>query len=365
VTLHRRVALPEPARRTARRLKQCETATALLDRVRPLNLPTERARLVAAYASGRRPPLELAYAPRPELGDVLRALDEASRSLDAREVEQALLLERTDELRLEAELAERAGQTDFKALAARRFPLPDADARLREIAHAGLPAPVKAIGSEPASDERTHLSDDDRDPDSLLSQISRRVFAQRLPVRVEVDAGLVALAAVADGLVRVRSGMLLSARVGSRIALHEVEGHLLPRQAGAELGGVFLAGSAHTSETEEGRALLLEERAGLLDAARRAELCRRYLAAASVRDGAEFWETCELLLKAGADVEAAVELGCRVHRGGGLGRELVYLAGYEQVKAALSTDPWLERALVAGRVSLEAARRLWDQLGGI
>ncbi|HKY41189.1 MAG TPA: tyrosine/phenylalanine carboxypeptidase domain-containing protein [Polyangiaceae bacterium] len=363
MTLRRRAALTEPVLRAARGLKHCEMATALLDRVRPLNLPAERARLTAAYTGGRRPPLELAYAARPELGDVRRALDEATRSLDPREVEQALLLERADELRLEAELAEHVGQADFKALAARRFALPGDDARLRQLAHAGLPE--MASGGDSASVEPTHLSDDDRDPDSLLSQISRRVFAQRLPVRVELDAGLVALAAVADGLVRVRSGMLLSARVSRRIALHEVEGHLLPRQAGAELGGVFHAGSAHTSETEEGRALLLEERAGLLDAARKAELCRRYLAAASVRDGAEFWETCELLLEAGADLAAAVELTCRVHRGGGLGRELVYLAGYERVKAAFATDPWLERVLASGRVSLDAARRLWDLLGGI
>jgi hypothetical protein len=361
VTLDRRVALPEPARRAARRLKQCETATALLDRVRPLNLPAERARLTAGYSAGRRPPPELAYAPRPDLTEVRRTLDEACLSFDAREVEQALLLERAGELRLEAELAEQLGQADFKALAARRFPLPDDDLRLRQLARAELePRPLPATLSEP-----THLSDDDRDPLSLLSQISRRVFAQRLPVRIEVDAGLVALAAVADGLVRVRSGMLLTAGVGRRIALHEVEGHLLPRQAAAALGGVFLAGSANTSETEEGRALLLEERAGLLDAARKTELCRRYLAAASVRDGAEFWETCQLLHEAGAHVSDAVELACRVHRGGGLGRELVYLSGFEGVKAALSVEPWLERVLASGRVSLDAARRLWGLLGDV
>ena len=84
-----------------------------------------------------------------------------------------------------------------------------------------------------------------------------------------------------------------------------------------------------------------------------------------MRDGAEFWETCEQLLQAGADVAAAVELACRVHRGGGLGRELVYVAGYERVRAAFATEPWLERVLASGRVSLEAARRLWDLLRGI
>jgi hypothetical protein len=159
-------------------------------------------------------------------------------------------------------------------------------------------------------------------------------------------------------VVRVRAGVRLSASVGRRIALHEVEGHLLPRVSGGELGGVFLAGSARASEDEEGRAILLEERAGLFDGVRRAELGRRYLAATSVREGAEFSETVDLLLETGAELTAAVELGCRVHRGGGLGRELVYLAGYQRVAAALAERPELELWQRRGRVSLAAAALL-------
>ena len=356
MTLRRRVALAEPALRAAERLKRCEGAIALLDRVRPLNLPAERLRLAAEHARGRCAALELAYAVPPELGEVRRALDDVRGSLDVRDVEEQLLLERADELALEAELVEHVGQQTFRGLAARRFPLPHDDARVRQLARAG------ARSVRPASTERTHLSEDERDPNSLFSQISRRVFTERLPVRVEADAGLVALAAVAEGIVRVRAGVRLSARVGSRIALHEVEGHLLPRQAGTALGGVFQAASSRATEDEEGRALLLEERAGLLDQARHAELCRRYLAAASVRDGAQFWETFELLLETGADVQATIDLGCRVYRGGGLGRELVYLAGYERVKATLALEPELEALQRAGRVSLEAGRRLLTQL---
>jgi hypothetical protein len=150
----------------------------------------------------------------------------------------------------------------------------------------------------------------------------------------------------------------LSAEVGRRIALHEVEGHLLPRASGKQLGGVFWAGSVGASEDEEGRAILLEERAGLLDAARRAELGRRYLAAASVRDGAELWDTVELLGKTGAEASACIDLACRVHRGGGLGRELIYLAGYLRVAEALAREPRLELLLAGGRVALGAAREL-------
>jgi hypothetical protein len=146
--------------------------------------------------------------------------------------------------------------------------------------------------------------------------------------------------------------------VAARIALHEVDGHVLPRVAGKGLGGVFFAGSARGSEHEEGRAILLEERACLIGMARRAEIGLRYLAAESVRDAADFWETFEVLRGHGAGVEMAVELSCRVHRGGGLGRELVYLAGYAHVARSLRARPELEAVLASGRISTDTAERL-------
>lgn len=353
MTLRRRRALAEPALRAARQLKRCESAIALLDRVRPLNLAAERARLATACAAGRRPAPELRYAPGAELEDVKRALGAACAPLDQREPEQRVLAARAAELELEAALCEQVASPGFGALAARRFPLPKDDAALRRRARELLAEPQSAPSSE-----ALHESDDASDPHSLLSVLTRRVFAERLPARVEVDPGLVALAAVADGVVKVRAGARLSAEVARRVALHEVDGHLAPRVSGQALGGVFLAASPGASQDEEGRAILLEERAGLLGAQRRAELSRRYLAAASVRDGADFWQTVELLRETGADPFSAVELGCRVHRGGGLGRELLYLAGYLQVRETLDREPELEALLRAGRVSLAAAREL-------
>jgi hypothetical protein len=354
VTLRRRRPLPQAVKAAAQQLKQVETAIALLERVRPTNLAAERARLLLAFRTGERPLAQLAHAPAVALADLRRALAAIAGALDASDPEQRLLAGRAQELDLEAALAEQVGCSGFRKQAARRFPLPHDDHALREHAARFIQSSV----TEPSGEIALHASDDQRDPHSLWSQIARLLSARKLPVRVQADGGLVPLAAVADEVVRVRAGARLSAAVGRRIALHEVEGHLLPRASGKQLGGVFLAGSAGASEDEEGRAILLEERAGLLDAARRAELGRRYLAAASVRDGAELWDTVELLGKTGAEAGACIELACRVHRGGGLGRELIYLAGYLRVAEALGCEPRLERLLAGGRVSLDAAREL-------
>jgi hypothetical protein len=41
-----------------------------------------------------------------------------------------------------------------------------------------------------------------------------------------------------------------------------------------------------------------------------------------------------------------------------LGRELIYLVGYQSVAVALARRPELERVLVSGRVALDAAEAL-------
>lgn len=355
MSLRRRYPLAEPVALAARQLKQCETELALLDRTRPRDLTAQRVRLVAACSAGHYPPPLFEYQAAPDLSAVRHGLEQLGRLLSEKELESALLRERIDEVALEAELVEAVGTPAFRALAARRFALPSERAELHEAALRCLDAAAEAA---PSSSE--HFSDDKHDPSSLWSLLARRIERERLPVRIEVMPGLVSLAAVADGVVRVRAGARLSRRVAERIALHEIEGHVRPRLAGQRLAGVFLAGSAGATEDEEGRAILLEERAGLLATGRRRELGLRYLAAESVRDGADFWQTFRLLFERGSSADAAVELACRVHRGGGLARELVYLAGYRRVAGALSVRPELEALLASGRVSCAAAARLLD-----
>ncbi len=356
MSVQRVAPLSEPAARLARELKRCEARVALLDRVRPLNLAAELSRLGAGFAAGARLAPAFEHGPPAQLGEWRRLLSEAARLLEPGDVEDMLLAGRARELEREAELAEHVGLPSFAGLAARRFPLPEQAATVRSLVESFLMAPAQPPPVAPA----LHSSDDRADPESLWSKISRRLSGERWSVRVELVPGLVSLAAVADGVVRIRPGARLTARTAERIALHEVEGHVRPRVRGAALGGVFLAGTTRCSEDEEGRAILLEERAGLLDAERRQELARRYLAVESLRQGAELWETFEVLGRSGASAASALELSCRVHRGGGLGRELVYLTGYARVAYGLGKEPKLEAIMRAGRVSLGAAALLVD-----
>jgi hypothetical protein len=348
--------LPDELASVARRLKQIEASVALLDRVRPLNLTQELERLSRGFEAGERLEPAFAYAKPGALGGLRRELSELAHSLDGVDTEARLLMERATELELEAALGEHVGEPQFAGLAARRFPLPDDLVAAAKLADQFLASPGAATG--PASAGPLHDSGDARDPRSLWSELSRRLEAERWPVRIELVVGLVSLAAVADGVVRVRAGAALGAREARRIALHEVEGHVRPRVLGQRLGGIFAAGSARVSLDEEGRAIWLEEQAGLLEPERRRELARRYLAAASVRSGADFWDTVALLGQRGATLRAAVELAGRVHRGGGLGRELIYLTGYQRVAVALGRRPELERVLSSGRVGLAAAEAL-------
>jgi hypothetical protein len=55
-----------------------------------------------------------------------------------------------------------------------------------------------------------------------------------------------------------------------------------------------------------------------------------------------------------------VTVAARVHRGGGLGREIVYLPARFRVRAAFETDASLELMFERGRVSVDAARILRD-----
>jgi hypothetical protein len=356
VTVRRCQPLADGVAAVARRLEHLETQVALLDRVRPVNLTSELTRLTRAFEAGQKLAPTFDYAARPALGAVRSELSSLATALDQAEPEQRLLSERARELELEAALGEHVGAPAFDALARQRFPLPPAPSSTRKLAELFLSAPRGPNDRENAG--ILHDSSDPRDPHSLWSQLSRLLDAERFPVRVEVVVGLVSLAAVASGVVRVRAGARLSEQTARRIALHEVEGHVRPRVNGQQLGGVFSAGSAHASQDEEGRAILLEERAGLLDAERRRELGRRYLAVESLRDGAEFWDTVTLLGQRGATLPEAVELTSRVHRGGGLGRESIYLVGYQRVATALGRRPELEQVLRSGRVTLDAAEAL-------
>src|SRR5690606_4276123 len=141
-----------------------------------------------------------------------------------------------------------------------------------------------------------------------------------------------------------------------RVAVHELYGHVLPRQrASVQRLGLFHVGSAGGNDEQEGLALFYEANHHLLDGARKSELALRHLAALALFEGASFHETVTgLIARHGAQPDVAVSLGLRVYRGGGLGREVAYLPAYLRVVRRVGDDAGTLSWLSSGRLSLTA-----------
>jgi hypothetical protein len=323
----------------------------LMARLAPRDVDHEVARLTLAFERGERSAVTWQRREAPVLAPTRRALEAVQRAASELGPLGHLYAERAAELGSEARLVEALGTPRFRALAAERFPEPSASLARQcdDFASAALSLP------EPAGDA-LHRSDDEADPASLVALLGRR--ARELGLGIEVRVSRAQLA-TGDGLVVVRAGVLLRAATAQRIATHELLAHALPRaRARYASSPIFRAGTAGAADHEEGRAVLIEKRAGLLDTERQRELAWRHRAALGVRRGAEPHDTIASLLGDGAPLARAVELALRVHRGGGLGRELVYLPSFFEVERALAEEPALERWFERGRVGLAAARAL-------
>jgi hypothetical protein len=334
-------------------LARAERSIALLDRCRALNAASERERLLADWRRGRESRPAWIHARGPDLRDARAALDLVADRASAAGAWGRLYAERAAELAAEAAIADALGRPEFTERAARRFPLD------RSADGADAEAIARAWCAEPPPPEDEldrHRSDDESDPESLISALRRAVGIHRLPFRVVISAELPCAAATGDGVLLVRAGVWHSPPEVRRITLHEIEAHAMPRmRARGESLGLYRVGTARGSDDEEGRALILEERAGLLDARRKHQLARRHRATIALRHGADWVETVRLLRRLGASLAEAIDLACRAHRGGGLGREIVYLTARARVLRALERDPEIESWMARGRISVDAA----------
>jgi hypothetical protein len=338
-------------------LIRAEETIALVERATPTNAQLEIQRLSAVGPRGGRLLPAFVYESLPELSGVRRGLERVAREVSAHGRLGALHAARAEELELEACLVERIGTPAFSALAAERFRVPSGElaGQVTTFVEAAL------VATEPTAmrDIELFASDDRGSRASLVSELTRRAAELALPLRVEIRPRQLAIAATGHGVVAIRPGVPLSAETAARIALHELLAHALPRARSAHAPLLLLrAGTAGSIESEEGRALLVEARAGKLGPARRRELALRHVAALSVRSGADFEETFRALAARGAERPRALEIAVRIHRGGGLAREIAYLPAYHEVARAFAEDAELERWFERGRVSLGAARDL-------
>jgi hypothetical protein len=205
------------------------------------------------------------------------------------------------------------------------------------------------------------LASDDPDPRSLLSRLRAEVGRLRLPFAVVVKPSLAPLAATGDRVILVACGRPTSLEDVERTVLHEIEGHVRPRARALAFAHVLLrAGTARGNDDQEGRALLLEERASLLGPRRRRMLAARHRAVEAMCDGAAFPDVTTMLTRDhGVAPEDAVVCAERAFRGSdgvhpGLGRERVYVEALLRVRGHLEAHPEDEQVLEAGQVSIEA-----------
>jgi hypothetical protein len=336
----------------ARTLLSAEDGVRLLPRAAPRDAASETARCQRAFSLGQKLVLERDARAPVDLSPVRRALArvaEVTRPLGAF---GCLHAERAAELELEARLVESLGTRGLPLLAAERFPTPPpAAARECDV----FVTEALALPEEPA--EALHASDDEADPHSLVVRLRARAREVGLSLSVRVSREQLATAATGTGVVSVRPRVLLSARAVERIVTHELLGHALPRARAAYADWtLFRAGTRGAGDDEEGRAILCEQRGGWLGAERRRELALRHVAALGVRAGAEPRDSVKRLVELGAPVARAVEIAVRVHRGGGLAREIVYLPAYLAVRRAFAAEPALERWFERGRVDLATAQ---------
>ena len=339
----------------AQALARAESQINLLARSHPTNWHQLHASVTDDWHAGRALQPRLQFLPLPDFSELRRALGK----IEVWAVDQGawgrLWAARSSELSLEAEMAEQLGTHAVRALAQRRFQGGhEASAEsLRRLARRW------AFGEPASACDVAIRSDDEHNGESLASQMRRELEKHQWPFTIRFDGRLAAHGAVDDKFVWIKPGVLLRRFESKRIVVHEVHGHVARRAAlRSPNNRVYQCGFAGVDADEEGRALWLEEKAGLLDASRRVELGRRHLAADACRQGADFREAVQLLIEIGTSLDQSISTMLRVWRGGGIAREIIYLDAYFRAKRLLEGAPDVDAWLKRGRLTFEVAARL-------
>ncbi len=321
----------------------------------PVNLRVELERLAAVFETSRRSEPHFCYEASPNHGELRRGLEALAAELEREGDLGRLYAARAHELCEEATLCEAAGGPELWQAARQRFAERDRfDGEADQTATAWL-----ADDASPADSATTVRSDDERDPGSLICRMRSALGKLKLPFRVLVNPNLASLAATGEGVVQIVDGRVMSRRDVDRTVLHEIEGHVLPRHAASRAPvALFAVATRRGLDDQEGRALAIERARGFLDLGRRREIALRHVAARAVARRADFVETVALLEKQDAPLRDALRIAARVHRGGGLAREAVYLPALLRVEDARRRDPSIDKILASGRVSVDAAPAL-------
>jgi hypothetical protein len=340
----------------------------VLSALTPTDAQPERARLITDLRAGRLSSPRWTYAPRPH-DELQRALGAAESILERGELSpiETLLLERTRELSLEAAMCASAGRPELARLARARF-----EPRLPRVARAASELCAAWLGEPQQDDPGPRRASDDPDPRSLLSLMRTAVGRLRLPFTVVESPWLAPLAATGERVILVATDRLVPDEDALRTVLHEIEGHARPRTESVRAPSpLFRIGTARGVDDQEGRAVLLEERAGLLGPRRKRQLAARHRAVEAMLGGAAFPDVTGMLVGAcGLEASEAVIVAERAFRGSdgsraGLGRERIYLESLVRVREHLAARPQDDDVLAMGQIAVGSLETLRAHLATV
>lgn len=338
-------------------LREASQRVRMIAATTPIDLAGQLERLHQQWQTGQPSAPQFEYPPRQDHSETIKYLRHLADVLDREGPLGGIYANRAREIALEAAVCSAVGTPALRGLARQRFCRRDRfDSAADILARSWIDERFSPL---PVDGEKLVRSDDPRDARSLLLRLREEMGRRKIPFRVVVARDSSALAATGDAFVQIAQNRLMTVEDVERTVLHEIEGHVLPRcHANTRSLGIFALGTRYGVDDQEGRALGLERRAGYLRQSRRRELAFRHMAARMLEDHGDFVEIARVLLDRGALLGDALRLTARICRGGGLGREVVYLPALLRVDAVLAEDPTIDVVLGAGRVAIEAAEVL-------
>lgn len=162
-------------------------------------------------------------------------------------------------------------------------------------------------------------------------------------VRDDIYAGLM----VSRGAVLIGAEASIPASRADALIQHEIGTHVVTHHNGLlQRLHLLRVGLPGYDELQEGLAVLAEHLVGGIDSERMRVLAVRVLAARSVLEGASFVETFRLVTGHGFSKQSAFTVTTRVHRGGGLVKDAMYLRGLASLIGYLSGGGDVERLFI-------------------
>jgi uncharacterized protein (TIGR02421 family) len=259
---------------------------------------------------------------------------------------EAIFREKQRELSLKLDLLSDRGSARFLHTAIALYG--DVDASMVETARDVLER------TEPARPRKSRTIDAAELAARATQEIARyRTLYPALGAEVELRDDVVSLM-VSQGNLLVGSRMRFPLHRVEALIQHEVGTHVVTHWNGAAQRFKLLAsGLAGYDELQEGLAVLAEYLVGGLTTDRLRTLAGRVLAARAVCDGSEFIETFRVLTaELGFSARHAFVMAMRVHRGGGLVKDALYLRGLQRVATYLGNAGRLDTLLV-GKIAVD------------